>query len=118
MVSDNNTRKIIKARGFITSHHTNNSKRFIEVHENVWKADEFGQTQTGPRNDTRVPSSSAQLKGIFNWPFCVTLPTHITATDGNGQFLGQLPPSYSAGDYHTGIQYELVLTIKMSHSLM
>lgn len=111
----------MKARGFITGHHTRHSKQFIEVRDNLWKVDELDQTDPCSQVTSGMSNPSARLKGIFNWPFLIALPSHIAATDSDNndsQFVGQLPPSYSAGDYHAEIAYELVVTVKMKHSLL
>ena len=101
------------------SGHTRTSKRFVEVYESLWRVGELGQ-ETCAHADPG--SSTARLNGKFNWPFSLKLPSHIAASDGSkilgSQFLGQLPPSFSIGDFRTSITYELVVTVKMRHSIL
>ncbi|KAI5119431.1 hypothetical protein M0805_009882 [Coniferiporia weirii] len=106
----------LSAKGTITGL-GKHQKVFVEVEENLWRADRL-LTQI----NACMPSSSggpgAQLKGYFNWPFSVKIPSHLAVTDERKcgalgtQFFGQLPPSFPTSDLHSSISYEVTLTVK------
>lgn len=108
---------LLKVRGLITGQ-TRHSKRFIEI-DQVLHAAESAAQNIG--SSSRCRSPSAQLRGHFNWPFSIRLPSHLFATDGSessdNRPFGHLPPSFSVSGLRTSINYELSVTVKMRHTL-
>lgn len=95
---------------------TRNPKPFVEVTERLWEASQLDQSNLNGKSWTGA--LSVQLKGYFNWPFSLKLPTHVSTADTSScyqtsaQFSKQLPPSFSASNSRSSIEYAVSVNIK------
>ena len=87
---------------------------FLQHSEMIWQ-EELGNPRV-PAELNRT-KSSGKLVGTYQWPFSLSLPPKITASDKVARDLGlnseeRLPPNMQNSGWDSAICYRLALTIK------